>query len=89
MRHGHLRLALLAAAAAAALAACGGGGSGPASDDSTVPASAGASSQGFLDYVASLAGRMLDDREPADVGALSLPSDDADTREPAATSIDG
>ena len=82
-----LRAALLAAAASLALAACGGGG-GSAEDNSVAPDSASASNQGFFDYIASLASRMLDDSEPVDVSAVTMPPDNVDDRAPYPTSID-
>lgn len=88
MSNARLRAALLAAATGTLLAACGGGDGAPPEDNSIAPASASASSQGFIDYIASLAGRMLDDSDPVDVSALTLPGDNVDNREPAATSID-
>ncbi|WP_428423275.1 hypothetical protein [Methylibium sp.] len=88
MRSERVRAALLAAAAGALLAACGGGGGDAVQDNSVAPGSASASNQGFIDYIASLASRMLDDSEPVDVSALTLPTDNVDHREPSATSID-
>lgn len=83
-----LRAALLAAAASLALVACGGGGGGSAEDNSVAPDSASASNQGFFDYIASLASRMLDDSEPVDVSAVTMPPDNVDDRAPYPTSID-
>lgn len=82
--------ALLALAAGALLAACGGGGSDapPAQDPNAPPASAGASSQGFLAYIASLAGGMFDNSEPIDVSQFSAPTDDTEAQAPVATAID-
>lgn len=80
---------LLAAAASLALAACGGGGGGNAAVDANVPpASASASSTGFLAYIASLANGMFDAAEPVDVSMFTLPGDNADGLEPRATAID-
>ncbi|WP_353094885.1 hypothetical protein [Methylibium sp.] len=87
MSNTRLRAALLAAAASLALAACGGGG-GSAEDNSVAPDSASASNQGFFDYIASLASRMLDDSEPVDVSAVTMPPDNVDDRAPYPTSID-
>lgn len=87
MSNTRLRAALLAAAASLALAACGGGG-GSAEDNSVAPDSASASNQGFFDYIASLASRMLDDSEPVDVSAVTMPPDNVDDRAPYSTSID-
>lgn len=87
MSNTRLRAALLAAAASLALAACGGGG-GSAEDNSVAPDSASASNQGFFDYIASLASRMLDDGEPVDVSAVTMPPDNVDDRAPYPTSID-
>lgn len=80
---------LLATAASLALAACGGGGGGNAAVDANVPpASASASSAGFLAYIASLANRMFDSAEPVDVSMFTLPSDNADSLPPVPTAID-
>lgn len=87
MSNTRLRAALLAAAASLALAACGGGG-GSAEDNSVAPDSASASNRGFFDYIASLASRMLDDSEPVDVSAVTMPPDNVDDRAPYPTSID-
>ncbi|KQW67939.1 hypothetical protein [Methylibium sp. Root1272] len=87
MSNTRLRAALLAVAASLALAACGGGG-GSAEDNSVAPDSASASNQGFFDYIASLASRMLDDSEPVDVSAVTMPPDNVDDRAPHPTSID-
>ncbi len=87
MSNTRLRVALLAAAASLTLAACGGGG-GSAEDNSVAPDSASASNQGFFDYIASLASRMLDDSEPVDVSAVTMPPDNVDDRAPYPTSID-
>lgn len=81
------RAALLAVAAGLALAGCGGGG-GSAEDNSVAPDSASASNRGFFDYIASLASRMLDDSEPVDVSAVTMPPDNVDDRAPYPTSID-
>lgn len=82
---------LLAAATSLVLAACGGGGggNGNAGGDANVPpASASASTTGFLAYIASLANGMFDSAEPVDVTMFTLPGDNADTLEPVATAID-
>jgi len=82
--------ALLALAAGTLLAACGGGGSDapPAQDPNAPPASAGASSQGFLAYIAGLAGGMFDNAEPIDVSMFSAPTDNTEAQAPVATAID-
>ncbi len=82
--------ALLALAAGTLLAACGGGGDAPPAQDPNVPpASAGASSQGFLAYIASLAGGMFDTAAPIDLSMFSAPTDDTEAQAPVATPIDG
>jgi hypothetical protein len=66
---------------AAALTACGGGG-----DDSTppatsqVPASASASTTGFIAYLMALVQSAADTLEPVDVSAVTPPADE--TSEP-------
>lgn len=71
----------------------GGGGSTPPPDPTplenpAVPASAGASSQGFLAYIASLANFMWDTTEPRDLSNFTPPSENVDSQEPIATSND-
>ncbi|MBA3598743.1 MAG: hypothetical protein H0W40_15395 [Methylibium sp.] len=83
---------LLAAVASLALAACGGGGGSdrddtPAGGPDAPPASAGASSEGFLAFIASLADGMFDRSEPYDVSMFDAPASD-ETAPPIATSID-
>ncbi len=82
---------LVLAAAALALGACGGNNDSPPAppaDNSVPPASAGSSFQGFIAYIASLAGVAYDSAEPADMTAFNGPTDNADAEEPAATSAD-
>jgi predicted small lipoprotein YifL len=91
MRNKTLKTLLLAASVSVALAACGGNDDGPGYDAntaSTPPDTASASSQGFVDFVASLANAMVDGREGYDLSAFNLPTDNVDTLEPARTSID-
>jgi hypothetical protein len=77
-----VRSAALAVMAAAVLAACGGDGS----DDNTppvtaqVPASASASTTGFIAYLMALVQSAADTLEPVDVSAVTPPADD--TSEP-------
>lgn len=75
---------LLSATATLVLAACGGGGGGGvrAEDQSAPPASAGASSQGFLAYIAGLANGMWDSAEPRDLSNFNPPSENTDAQEP-------
>ncbi|HEU4459620.1 MAG TPA: hypothetical protein VFR90_10900 [Methylibium sp.] len=85
--------ATLAVASVALLSACFGGGDddAPAYDYNTAaapPESAAANSGGFLDFVAALGGSSLEGREPFDLSAFNPPTDNADTLEPARTSID-
>lgn len=84
---------LVLAVAALALGACGGNNDSPQAppppaDNSVPPASAGSSFQGFIAYIASLAGVAYDAAEPADMTAFNGPTDNADAEEPAATSAD-
>lgn len=90
MKNLPIKGALLAAAAGLVLVACGGGGDSGfnAQTDGTPPASASASTQGFLEFIDGLVAQALDGREPYDVSALTLPTDDADTKEPVRLSID-
>lgn len=91
MKTTRLHRALLAGATSLLLAACGGGGGDaqPGQDPNVPPASAGASSQGFLAYIASLAGAMFDNAPPIDLSQFSAPTDDTESQPPVATSIDG
>ncbi|MEO8057192.1 MAG: hypothetical protein ABI671_02625 [Burkholderiales bacterium] len=68
---------ILAICAAAVLAACGGGDDNetPAAT-SQVPASASASSMGFIDYLKLLVAASADTLEPVDVSAVTPPADD-------------
>lgn len=80
---------LLASLTALMLSACGGGGREQTPvENPAVPASAGASSQGFLAYIASLANYMWDTAEPRDTSGFAPPGDNADTQEPIRTSND-
>ena len=68
---------ILALCAAAALAGCGGGGGDhmpPATE--SVPASASASSDGFIGYLKALVASAADMLEPVDVSAVTPPADD-------------
>ncbi len=89
MKTTRLHGALLAAAASLALAACGGGSDNdPPANPNAPPASASASSQGFIAYIASLANGMFDNDEPKDLSQFTLPTDNVDNQPPAATPID-
>jgi hypothetical protein len=80
---------LACGATALLLAACGGSDNdGDDLGEGPPPASASESTEGFLAYVAALAERMIDESEPFDLSGFTLPTDDADTREPIATDID-
>ena len=65
---------------AAALAGCGGGGDHTPPATESVPASASASTGGFVDYLMALMASTADTLEPVDVGAVKPPADD--TSEP-------
>ena len=88
MKTTHIKTWLLGAAAVLALAACGGGGGGAAQDEAAPPASAGASSQGFLAYIAGLANRLWEDAEPRDLSNFTPPGENTDTQEPVALAGD-
>ena len=72
-------VAALAVAAAATLSACGGGGDccaavpGPTEQ---VPASASASSSGFIAYLVALVASSADTLEPVDTSGVVGPTDD-------------
>lgn len=86
-----VRGALLAAAAGLVLTACGGGDDAPTysyETSATPPDSAGVNISSFLGFIADLAGSPLENREPFDLSAYVLPTDDADTLPPIATAID-
>lgn len=93
-RQGRLRTTLVAAAATLALAGCFGGGGDDDDDNNagagsnTPPASASASTDGFLAFIVSLAGGMFDNAEPFDLSNFTLPTDNADNREPIPTPVD-
>lgn len=93
MKMSRLQGALLAVAASLTLAACGGGGIDrpPPGGPDAPPASAGASSEGFLAFIASLADRNFDRSEPYDLSMFEAPaaSADTDTAPPVGTKIDG
>lgn len=59
---------------AALMGACGGG-DGPPPATEKVPASAGASVNGFIDYLRELVASMDDTLEPVDVTSLTPPLD--------------
>lgn len=90
MKKFRLHSVALATMASVSLAACFGGGDDDpvAVDNSVPPASASASSQGFLDYIAGIPALMIDGAEPVDLSAFSPPTENDDTKEPARTSID-
>jgi len=92
MNHRTLRGVLLVATAGLVLAACGGGGNdAPAysyETAATPPDSAGVNISSFLGFIADLAGSPLENREPFDLSAYVLPTDDADALPPVATAID-
>jgi predicted small lipoprotein YifL len=91
MRNTTFKASLLAASVSIALVACGGGDDGPGYDAntaSTPPDTASASTQGFIDFIASLANASVDGREAYDLSAFNLPTNNVDTLEPARTSID-
>ena len=75
---------VLALCAAAALAACGGGDDEVPPVTQSVPASASASTSGFMGYLKQLVVSSADTLEPVDVSAVTPPTDD--TAEP--TSVD-
>lgn len=85
-----LQATALALAVGLTLAGCGGGGGSAAApqDPTAPPASAGASSQGFLAYIASLAGGMFDTAEPINLSLFTAPTDNTEAQAPVATSID-
>lgn len=81
------RAGFAALAASLAVAACGGGGSD--NSDRRAVDRAGANSQGFLEFIASFAGRDFDNDEPYDLSEFEAPSDDADSAAPVSTPVDG
>jgi hypothetical protein len=87
-----LRTLALALGTAALFAACGGGGGGaPAYSFETAeapPDGTGGSTGTVLAFINDLAGSPLEGREPFNIDALTVPSDNADTQEPTRTSID-
>jgi hypothetical protein len=76
------KLAALILGTAAFLAGCGGGDDAPAQPPATsqVPASASASSAGFIAYLQALVASMADTLEPVDVSTVVPPTDE--TTEP-------
>ena len=84
----HPRTVALALVAVVALTACGGGDddheppptAAPADPLAGVPASATASSGGFIAYLRDLVSRPSEDREPASLDGVTPPG--ADTSEP-------
>lgn len=69
---------ILGLGVAAALAGCGGGGhDNPPPATESVPASASASSAGFIGYLRALVVAAAEMLEPVDVSALVPPADDA------------
>lgn len=84
------RVALAALAASLVVAACGGGGGGSSYDaDHRAVERAEASSQGFLAFIASFAGRDFDNDEPYDLSEFEAPTDDTDNSAPVPTPVDG
>jgi hypothetical protein len=66
---------------AASLAGCGGGGEHTPPVTESVPASASASSAGFIGYLMALVATTADTLEPVDLSAVASPPPDA-TSEP-------
>ena len=76
------QLTAVMVSAAAVLAACGGGGDDTPAPTAQVPASASASTDGFVSYLKALvASTSTDGLEPVDVGAVTPPPGD-DASEP-------
>ena len=73
---------IAAAAAAFAVAACGGNDdtAGPPPATSSVPASAGESVDGWIDYLKRLVASAADTLEPVDTSAVTPPT--SETTEP-------
>jgi hypothetical protein len=69
----------LAICAAAVLMACGGGDDAPAAPAATasVPASASASTGGWITYLKALVASAADGLEPVDTSMVTPPADDA------------
>ena len=65
-----------------ALSACGGGGKGGAGGGAgganTPPASASASTQGFISYLQQIIAANSDTAAPVEVGAFNAPTSDSD-----------
>jgi hypothetical protein len=67
---------LLIVGAAVLLAACGGGDDNPPPPTEQVPASASASTGGFIAYLKALVVAMADTLEPVDTSAVTPQTDD-------------
>jgi len=68
---------IFALCAAASLAGCGGGGDHTPPATESVPASASASTGGFVGYLMALVASAAYTLEPVDVSAVNPPADDA------------
>ena len=77
-----MKTALLALCVAAALTGCGGGGDDTPPPTSQVPASASASTDGFVSYLKALVASDAETLPPVDVSNVAPPADDTSAPTP-------
>ncbi len=76
MKYRSKTLLAVGAATALALTACGGGGSDEPAVTAQVPASASASTAGFMSYLQALLAATDDSLEPVDASGVTPPNDE-------------